>query len=115
MLDALCSLGAGDRISRMVVGALRDCGRIKDTTSDVKRDVYVRRVLGRAVLGEPTDPEAAVALARQLYPADPWQLDAQLWHVGRTYCHTSNLDCLKCYLSEHCAYASGHSITERPK
>ena len=85
MLDALCSLGAGDRISRMVVGALRDCGRIKDTTSDVKRDVYVRRVLGRAVLGEPTDPEAAVALARQLYPADPWQLDAQLWHVGRTY------------------------------
>ena len=83
----LWDLGAGDQISRMVVGALRDCGQLTGTASDVKGDVYVCRVLGRAVLGEATDPETAVRLARQLHSADPWQLDAQLWDVGKSYCH----------------------------
>jgi endonuclease III len=99
----------------MIVGALRDCGQIKSTTSDVKGDVYVCRVLGRAVLGEMTDPETAVNLARQLHPADPWQLDAQLWYVGRSYCRATNPNCSHCYLAPHCAYALWRSQGESPK
>ena len=103
-LERLWNLRAGDQISRMVVGALRDCGQIMGTTSDVKGDVYVRRVLGRAVWGKEIDPEKAVALAHQLYPADPWQLDAQLWYIGKTYCRTTPT-CSRCYLAPYCAYA----------
>jgi hypothetical protein len=105
VLETLWDLDAGDQISRMVVGALRDCGQIKGATSDVKADVYVCRVLGRAVLGETTDPETAVKLARQLHPADPWQLDAQLWYVGKSYCRARDPNCSQCYLASHCAYA----------
>jgi len=104
-LVMLWDLGAGDQISRMVVGALRDCGQLTGTVSDVKGDVYVCRVLGRAVLGETTDPETGVRLAKQLHPADPWQLDAQLWDVGKSYCHTHNPSCSQCYLAPDCAYA----------
>ena len=106
-LDALWSVGAGDQISRMIVGALRDCGQIKGTASDVKGDVQVRRVLGRALLGQMTDAEAAVALARCLHPADPWQLDAALWIVCSSFCKTTPA-CSQCQLAPHCAYALGN-------
>jgi endonuclease III len=104
-LEMLWGLGAGDQISRMVVGALRDCGQLTGATSDVKGDVYVCRVLGRAVLGETTDPETAVRLARRLHPDDPWQLDAQLWYIGKSCCHAGDPNCSQCYLAPHCAYA----------
>jgi len=48
----LWALPAGDQISRMIVGALPDCGQIKGGSGDVKADVHLRRVLGRAVYGE---------------------------------------------------------------
>ena len=48
----LWALGAGDQISRMIAGALRDCGQIKGGSGDVKADLHLRRVLGRAVYGE---------------------------------------------------------------
>jgi hypothetical protein len=57
------------------------------------------------MLGKPTDPETAVRLAARLHPADPWQLDAQLWYVGKTHCYASSPDCSPCYLAPHCAYA----------
>src|ERR1700750_1892984 len=34
VLEALENLGAGDEISRMIVGALRDCGQIKGGACD---------------------------------------------------------------------------------
>ena len=105
VLETLWALCAGDQISRMIVGALRDCGEIRGAASDVKGDVYVCRVLGRAMRGKPTDPETAVRLAAQLHPADPWRLDAQLWYIGKTYCYASSPDCSRCYLAPHCAYA----------
>ena len=108
VLETLWGLGAGEQVSRMVVGALRDCGQIKGA-SDVKADVYVCRVLGRAVLGEPTDPATAAELARQLHPADPWQLDWPLWNVGNSQCHATNPACSQCYLAPYCAYALPHS------
>jgi hypothetical protein len=71
-LQTLWNIGAGEQISRMLVGALRDCGEILAAASDVKGDVYVRRVLGRALLGQETDAEAAVQLAARLHPDDTW-------------------------------------------
>jgi hypothetical protein len=62
----LMALGAGEQISRMIVGALRDCGQVKGA-SDVKADSKVCRVLGRAILGEETDPNSAGKLARMFY------------------------------------------------
>lgn len=104
VLGLLWDLGAGDQISRMIVGALRDCGQIRGEKSDVKADVHVRRVLGRALRGEPVDPETALQLARRLHPTDPWQLDGQLWYIGNHYCKT-NPDCSRCYLAPACRYA----------
>jgi endonuclease-3 len=104
-LEALWDVGAGQQISRMIVGALRDCGQIRSRKSDVKGDIYVRHVLGRAVLGETTDAEMAVKLAGQMHPEDPWQLDAQLWEADKKWCHPNNPNCSQCYLSPHCAYA----------
>ena len=104
VIKRLWSVGAGEQISRMVVGALRDCGQLSGA-SDVKADVYVCRVLGRAVCGEQTTPEIALQLARRLYPSDPWQLDGPVWNVGKNHCHANNPDCSPCYLAPHCAYA----------
>jgi adenine-specific DNA glycosylase len=92
----------------MIVGALKDCGLV-DGGSDVKADVYVCRVLGRALEGQEVDAEnaeRAVRLARQLHSADPWQLDWPLWHFGQTYCHTTSPNCSGCPLAPHCAYAA---------
>ena len=90
----------------MIVGALRDCGEISAEASDVKGDVYVRRVPGRVLTGKIIDGETAVESARKLYPADPWQLDAQLWHIGNSYCTSRYPKCSDCYLASHCLYAS---------
>ena len=72
----LWALGAGDQISQMIVGALRDCGQITGDSGDVKADRHVRRVLGRAVYGEEirgTDAAKVIQLTRNL-SADPWKL-----------------------------------------
>lgn len=105
--DVLCRLnyiGAGEQISRMIVGALRDVGQIGGK-GDVKADVHVCRVIGRVFLGEQKAPEIATAFARQLNPSDPWQMDRTLWLVGSTFCHATKPNCSQCYLSTECAYA----------
>jgi endonuclease III len=111
VLKRLLALGAGKQISRMIVGALRDCGQIQGA-SDVKADVYVCRVLGRAVTGKVIDANTAADLARQLHSADPWQLDWPLWNVGRFYCHADHPNCLRCDLVSVCAYALDLPATE---
>lgn len=105
-LERLEALGVGEQISHMVVGALRDCRQIPEGASDLKADVHVCRVVGRAVSGEPTDPQTAAQLARQMH-LDPWLLDWPLWNVGKL-CHARNPNCLQCYLAPHCAYAIKH-------
>jgi hypothetical protein len=115
--DALVHLravGAGDQISGMIVGALRESGQIQGATGDVKADVHVRRVLGRAIFGdevEDVDAAKIIELTRQLHSADPWQLDWPLWNLGRSNCHQTNPDCKQCYLRIHCAYHRKHSDT----
>jgi endonuclease III len=103
----LVVFGAGEQISRMIVGALRDCGQIKGA-SDVKADSKVCRVLGRVMFGAPTDPDTAGKLARLLYPTDPWQLDWPLWNVAKDYCDATRPACSRCYLHSHCEYARRH-------
>ncbi|HVV45947.1 MAG TPA: hypothetical protein VHC72_12115 [Bryobacteraceae bacterium] len=113
VLQALWDLEAGDQISRMIVGALRDCNEISLQASDVKGDVYVRRVLGRILAGEIVDAETAVKSARELYPDDPWQLDAQLWQIGSLYCKARRPKCGGCYLAAHCVYAASQRSSGR--
>ena len=108
----LWALEAGDQISRMIVGALRDCGQIQGSSGDVKADIHLRRVLGRAVDGEEiraADAAKVTALTRSLNPADPWQLDWPLWNVGKSYCRPTSPDCPNCYLRPHCVYSRHHS------
>lgn len=103
VLVELLALGAGEQISRMIVGALRDCGQIEGP-GDVKADIHVCRVLGRVVYGKEISAPAATELARQLNPSDPWQIDWPLWKVGKDYCRPRSPDCKRCYLAPHCAY-----------
>jgi hypothetical protein len=108
--DVLCRLyyiGAGEQISRMIVGALKDCGQISGR-GDVKADVHVCRVLGRVFDGKDFTPVAAVNQARKLYPADPWKLDGPLWYLVRNVCDSTSPRCKGCYLSSNCKYAQEH-------
>jgi len=108
--DTLCRLyylGAGEQISRMIVGALKDCGLVSGKC-DVKADVYICRVLGRAILGKDASPPEAVALARRLHPSDPWQLDWPLWNIGKSYCEATTPKCSNCDLATNCLYAHWH-------
>lgn len=99
----LWALGAGDQISRMVVGALRDCGQIEGKSSDVKADRHLCRVLGRVVYGEEVGAAKVIDLTRKLSPADPWQLDSPLWNVGKA-CRPTSPNCASCYLRPQCVY-----------
>lgn len=108
----LWALEAGDQISRMIVGALRDCGQVKGDSGDVKADGHLRRVLGRAVYGKEisaADAAKVIELTRTLNPKDPWQLDWPLWNVGKSFCKPTSPDCPNCYLLPHCEYYRHHN------
>jgi hypothetical protein len=107
ILERLEALGAGEQISRMIVGALRDLGRVKGA-SDVKADSHVCRALGRAITGTEASPSKGAELARQLCPSDPWQLDWPLWTLAKDHCFRTAPDCSGCYLRRHCVYAGRH-------
>jgi len=109
--EVLCRLlviRAGEQISRMIVGALRDVGQITGT-GNVKADTHVCRVLGRSFYGERIDVDKAVKIANQLNPEDPWKVDWPLWFVGKKYCKSIIPRCSECYLETQCTYASVHS------
>ncbi|HLH36430.1 MAG TPA: hypothetical protein VKX41_17290 [Alloacidobacterium sp.] len=111
----LWAVGAGDQISRMIVGALRESGQIKGDSGDVKADVHLRRVLGRAVYGHEIGVANAaqiIDLTRELHPTDPWQLDWPLWILGRSNCKATDPNCLECYLRPHCIYDRQHRGTD---
>jgi hypothetical protein len=109
VLESFLSLNAGEQISRMIVGALLDCRQIRGS-GDVKADLHVCRALGRIFYGAPTNHAAALELARQLNPSDPWELDQPLWKVGKSYCHPDAPNCSKCYLISYCTYAYEHTM-----
>lgn len=112
----LWAIGAGEQISRMIVGALRESHQIQGDAGDVKADVHVRRVLGRAVYGhevELADAPKIINLTRELHSTDPWQLDWPLWTLGRNICHAGRPKCMECYLRPHCAYDREHNRIDR--
>jgi endonuclease III len=94
----------GEQIPRMIVGALRDCGQIQSSHSDLKADTHVCRALGRAVLGKEIDEKRTAEISRQLH-VDPWQLDWPLWNLGKYTCLPRYPVCSQCFLSRHCFYA----------
>jgi endonuclease III len=97
-------LGVGPNLSRMAAGGLVDTGWIRGR-ADVKADVYVRRTLGRVLVGEPIEPDAAVTFARELYPRNPWRLDGPLFLIGKKHCHLAEPNCSECPLGKNCSYA----------
>ncbi len=104
-LTRLYWIGAGEQISRMIVGALKDCG-IVSGKSDPKGDVRVCRVVGRSILGmeiDPTNASKAIRICREIHPTDPWKLDGPHYLLGEI-CRGHTPDCRNCYLREKCAY-----------
>jgi hypothetical protein len=107
----LFDIGAGEQISRMIAGALRDM-RYVEGSGDVKADVHVCRVLGRIVTGKNIEPLTATELARKINPSDPWQLDWPLWNIGTSLCHRNNPLCSQCKAVKLCSYAKEHSLRD---
>ena len=102
----LNDLGVGEQISRMIVGALIDTVKLKGK-GDVKVDIHVRRVLGRAIQGHEFTLQESVEvieLTREMYPENPWLLDRPLYNLGRQICSSEKPKCEKCFLNKACSY-----------
>lgn len=104
VLERLLKIGVGEQLSRMIVGALKDCGQITSIGSDLKADIHVRRVLGRVFEGRELSSEAALRMARKIHPPDPWSLDSPLWEIGHYFCRSSAPKCRECYLAPECRF-----------
>ena len=107
--EKLWILGAGEQISKMIVGALRDIRHIEGT-GDVKADVHVCRVLGRIYYGNPVEPNLATEIARRIHASDPWQLDWPLWTIGTSHCHPTSPHCMNCEAETCCTYAQAQTL-----
>lgn len=70
--------------------------------SDIAYDVHIRRVFLRTRLADRDDRDHMIAVARQLHPARPGELDLPTWFVGRGWCHPGVPDCASCPLTEVC-------------
>jgi len=108
VLYRLSALQVGEQISRMIAGALLDTGLVEGT-GQVKVDVHVRRVLGRAVQGREFHFDESVAvtdLTQRMHPENPWLLDRPLFTLGTTICSARDPVCGTCYLSSECCYAA---------
>jgi len=104
---ALKWLGAGEQISRMIAGALFDTGLITGS-GDVKADIHVKRVLGRAVMGAKAgyvDPNEAIRITQVMFPENPWLLDRPVFELGKSLCSAERPTCNLCYLRPVCRYA----------
>jgi endonuclease III len=107
VLDRLSNLEVGEQISRMVAGALLDTGQIEGI-GDVKADRHVCRVLGRVLRGFSVSPAEATALARQIFPENPWVLDRPLFLIGKEICVATHPLCHHCGLRPDCVYHRQH-------
>ena len=101
--DRLMALHVGPQISRMVIGALIDAKEVRGK-GDVKADIHVKRVLGRALRGKDLSEREATEITRKMHPRNPWLLDAPLYFLGKSVCTKRNPECPKCYLRQTCAF-----------
>ncbi len=104
-LARLNDLGLGPQLSRMTVGALIDEEQI-DGTGDVKPDIHLRRVLGRALEGRVFSEDEVLIVTRAMRPADCWSLDWPSWHMGRNWCRATIPLCEGCPLQSECRFRS---------
>lgn len=105
-LHRLNDLGAGEQISRMIVGALIDNGQVKGK-SDVKVDLHVRRVLGRILRAREfseLEKDKVLEITRKMHPENPWLLDRPLYLLGKKLCKANNPKCADCFMQSQCAY-----------
>lgn len=70
---------------------------------DIKPDVHTKRVLYRLGVSAQETEAAAIATARRLNPSFPGGLDAPLWIIGNSYCHSQNPRCTVCPVTKVCA------------
>jgi endonuclease III len=92
----------------MVVGALIDTRKLTGK-GDVKVDVHVRRVLGRAVRGHEfllQETGQVIDLTRSMHPANPWLLDRPLFLLGKQVCEAEEPECSSCFLQSACVHYS---------
>lgn len=97
--------GIGQKKAAMAVEMLeRDLGvdvrRMEG--SDIAYDVHVRRVFIRTGLADRDDQDHMVAVARQVYPERPGELDLSAWVIGRKWCRPGMPDCPACVLDDIC-------------
>jgi uncharacterized HhH-GPD family protein len=97
--------GIGQKKAAMAVEILeRDLGvEIQDLhRSDVAYDVHLRRVFLRTRLADRDDRDHMIAVARELHPARPGELDLPAWLIGRGWCHPGVPNCAACPLTAVC-------------
>ena len=100
--------GIGIKLSRMAVLILaRDYGLLggKDALRylDVAPDIHLMRTFKRTGLLLPTDNrEAAVAVAKELHPRYPGELDFPAYIIGQKWCRPTKPNCEECPLTSCC-------------
>lgn len=89
-------LMVGAKISRMVIGALRDHGLVRLAQSDFKADSHVCRAMKNLGLSRARRPDEVTALAKRLF-RDPWLVDNALWELDAECLVKSKEDFLELY------------------
>ena len=74
---------------------------------DVSYDIHVRRVFLRTGLATKDTEDEIVAVARELNPQYPGDLDVGSWDIGKNWCRPSNPDCEQCPLESLCPKLTG--------
>ena len=103
VLSRLNRMRVGQKISRMIIGALSDTKQISGV-GELAPDIHVRRVLGRVFTGDVVSADEAIRIAKEMVPRKSWKLDAPLYRLGQSKCKKTNPDCEDCYLREECNY-----------
>jgi len=97
--------GIGQKKAAMAVEILNRDFRVRVNAlsgSDIAYDVHVRRVFLRTGLTTRDEINEMIAVARELHPERPGELDWPAWYIGRQWCHPTTPDCRHCVLNALC-------------
>ena len=108
VLSRLNRMRVGQKISRMIIGALSDTKQISGV-GELAPDIHVRRVLGRVFTGDVVSADEAIRIAEEMDPRKSWQLDTPLYRLGQSKCKKTNPDCEDCYLRKKCNYCTANA------
>ena len=108
VLNRLNGMRVGQKISRMIIGALSDTKQISGV-GELAPDIHVRRVLGRVFTGDVVSADDAHRIAKQIESRKSWKLDAPMYRLGQSKCKKTNPDCEDCYLRNKCNYYTANA------